>query len=432
MDTFKFELVEDAAKMAPAEIPTGPTDDPKDVDLASVSQGKNFRLDMRKAKLLLTYKTHLDKNMYGLFLDGLGKANQHWIAHETADENNPYEHSHVLIVYSERVQTTNARYYDFQGIHPNIKKILTKNHYSNALRYMVKEDKSNYDSLMKLADENDLTLFDRVSECKTVQDVLAMAETANEAIGLTHMFNFRRRKTPTVLEPKFDWQKDLADEIEDEPHKRKIIWYYDNLGGSGKSELGKYLAVERKEDVYIVSQFGGATNAATIVKSAIDSGWSGHAMLVNLTRSSEAKAIYEPLEMIKDGMITATKYQGQTMVFANPHLVVFANFLPDVRSMSLDRWEIRVLENKEVVDVLDGYKLNKLQEEAESENTTYPDNDGEKNWDEESEDSCWAEYEKEGLPYTDDNKVQLRAYRDWRSKKDLEMMVAARKPAAAK
>lgn len=73
--------------------------------------------------------------------------------------------------------------------------------------------------------------------------------------------------------------------------------------------------------------------------------------------------------MIKDGFITATKYVGGSMMFAEPHVIVFANFLPNVYAMSLDRWEVRVIEhpNKdpEVTRIFDGYELAEMMKEEE-------------------------------------------------------------------
>lgn len=318
------------------------TEGPKDLDLKEPNASK-FRLQLKKGKLILTYKTHLDKTKYTNWLLNKGKKCSVWVAHENADQNNPYAHSHVLIMYEVAMQTTNARYFDYENIHPNIKKIITKQHLLNVLKYMCKEDKRLTIPMQRLAEMNEMTLFEQVSKCETIQEVMNMAQTPGDALGLAKMFSLKKRRPIKVLPPYYTWQKDLNGELKLVPHDRKIIWYCDILGDSGKTKMAKYLAVTYPQDVYIVSQFGGATNAASIVKSALDGGWTGQAMIVNLTRSAETKSIYEPLEMIKDGLITATKYQGETLVFPEPHLIVFANFLPDVLAMSLDRWEIRMM-----------------------------------------------------------------------------------------
>lgn len=323
---------------------------------ANEKKGK-FRLQLRKGKLLLTYKSHIDRVLYGDFIHGKGKKCEIYIAHETADAQNPYLHSHVLIIYSVKIDTTDPRYFDFQEIHPNIKKILTKKHFINSLKYMMKEDKTHEDELINLAEENELTLFDRISECKTIQDALRMADVPGDATGIVTMYNYRIMPGLKVLPPKFPWQTELDHEIQTEPDDRSIIWYMDPPGNSGKTKMAKFCAVTYPEDVYIVNQFGGPANAASIIKSALNGGWSGKTLIVNLSRTAEEKAIYEPLEMIKDGFITTTKWAGQTLLFQEPHVVVFANFEPDIHKMSLDRWKIRILgrDDKNIPVVTDRY-----------------------------------------------------------------------------
>lgn len=346
---------------------SGNTHAPADLNLTEPDT-TNFRLQLTKGKLILTYKTHLDKELYKQWLLQKGKQCKCWVAHENADKSNPYEHSHVLIIYDEKLQTTNARYFDFNEIHPNIKKIVTKTHLVNVFKYMCKEDKSIETEMMLLAQQNSVTLFDKVGECDTVQDALRMAETASEALGLITMFNHRGMRPINVLPPKWDWQIELDNELKEKPHKRKIVWYCDIEGDSGKTQLLKYEIVTYPNDVYAVSQFGGARDAATIVKNAVASGWNAQAFLVNLVRSAESKSIYEPLEMIKDGFITATKYEGGSIVLPEPHVVVFANFLPNVFTMSLERWEIRILEKVKdvptVVRRMSAYELAKEMEEG--------------------------------------------------------------------
>lgn len=343
--------------------------EPDELDELPGVDESNFRLQLTKGKLILTYKTHIPKAEFAKWLRAKGKACDVWVAHETADKKNPYLHSHVLIIYHEKMETKSCKYFDFMDIHPHIKKIITQTHYCNVLKYMCKEDKSIEDDMVLLAQQAKITIFDQVSECATIQDALRLANTAGEALGIVTMFNLRGMRPIRVLAPKYQWQIDLDEELRTNPHDRKIIWYYDAKGKSGKTKFLKYQIVTYPQDIYAVSQFGGATNAATIVKNAVDGGWNGQGFIVNLVRSAETKSIYEPLEMIKDGFITATKYNGGSIVFPEPHVIVFANFLPDVHSMSLDRWEVRVIEHvndvPRVVEVLDGWRLAEMMKEEE-------------------------------------------------------------------
>jgi len=79
------------------------------------------------------------------------------------------------------------------------------------------------------------------------------------------------------------------------------------------------------------------------------------------------------MEAIKNGLVTNTKYQGGTTINQRPHLIVMANFLPQVSRLSIDRWDIRELisqvdDHKFVVVArrLDAYKVAERAKASES------------------------------------------------------------------
>lgn len=79
-------------------------------------------------------------------------------------------------------------------------------------------------------------------------------------------------------------------------------------------------------------------------------GWNGDTVFLNLTREyAERKHIYEALEILKDGFITCTKYTGGDCWIPKLHVIVFANFKPNLTSLSMDRWNImEIREDKEL------------------------------------------------------------------------------------
>jgi len=48
---------------------------------------------------------------------------------------------------------------------------------------------------------------------------------------------------------------------------------------------------------------------------------------------------------LKDGVVFSGKYEGGARLFPPPHVIIFANFLPDFTKLSADRWVIRTLLN---------------------------------------------------------------------------------------
>ena len=100
---------------------------------------------------------------------------------------------------------------------------------------------------------------------------------------------------------------------------------------------------------------------------------------MDLPRSAQwaLARFYVYLEEIKDGFITATKYQGGTSLFRSPHLVIFANWPPIVEgTLSFDRWDIREIQSDGTMEALstgDIIEINKEdKEERERRKRQYP------------------------------------------------------------
>jgi len=96
---------------------------------------------------------------------------------------------------------------------------------------------------------------------------------------------------------------------------------------------------------------GGDRDFATIVRGALADGWDQRCMIFDLPRVSEGHAIYGPIEACKDGVVTATKYEGGTIAFDPPHVLVFANYLPNTEgTLSADRWRIHRVKSDKTLD----------------------------------------------------------------------------------
>lgn len=69
-------------------------------------------------------------------------------------------------------------------------------------------------------------------------------------------------------------------------------------------------------------------------------------IVFDLVRTSQGDlgALYEVLEMVSDRLLCSGKYDSQQMYIPKVHVVVFANYPPDITAMSADRWEVREIE----------------------------------------------------------------------------------------
>lgn len=142
----------------------------------------------------------------------------------------------------------------------------------------------------------------------------------------------------------YAWQTELLVELRGDPHPRQIIWYFDAQGGSGKTAFSKFAMTTLPGTMF----FSGG-KFADISHLVIRSKFDPRTVIMNLPRSCEGKISYGAIEAIKDGIIQSGKYEGGCRIFAPPHVIVMANFMPDLTQLSLDRWEIRDLHEGNII-----------------------------------------------------------------------------------
>lgn len=295
-------------------------------------------------KYMITYKTHVEKDMVIELLQSK-TVNQcgpiKWIrvAHETGDEHHPYDHSHVVVDFGKRFQSGDCRVFDFMNIHPHIKRICTPVHWKRSVAYLAKEDPENAD----LEDKREIV--ERVMDCSSEQEVLTLCKRPGDAIGLLTIYKHKiedplLRHEATVLR---GWQLFLHEELMGPVNTRKIIWYYDPDGNCGKSFFADFMDERYPKKCIILEQMGGQRDCATILLNEWKVNKLFDTIIVDLPRDAEHHSIYAPLEGMKNGRMTAVKYEGRTFRFPVCHVVIMANFEPDRNRMSADRWDIRRL-----------------------------------------------------------------------------------------
>jgi len=288
---------------------------------------------------LVTYATWIDKQAIIKWFSEIHKAKYVRVAHEIGTKKIDYQHTHVYVDFGKYIQRTNPRCFDYGSIHPNIGPIRFQKHLNRIFKYMCKYDHENDDMLALI--KREWTVED-VWQCKTVQEALRNTPKATEVAAVIQAFSLKPRLEE--YQPKdwiFPWQQKWHDRIINEPGDyRSINWIHERIGGTGKSYFAREMFMRYPREVYTLKQMGGAEKCATIIANALNEGWSGRCLIVDLPRNAEDKSIYEPLESIRDGMVTATRYSGKTFVFDIKWVIVLANFPPQTFSMSMDRWKI--------------------------------------------------------------------------------------------
>jgi len=143
-------------------------------------------------------------------------------------------------------------------------------------------------------------------------------------------------KTIEILYP---WQQAVVDLINNPcEDDRTIHWFYDTTGCKGKTQLCKYLYVHYGATVL---NNGKSNDLAYALPEHPE------IVCILLPRSIEGRVNYSAIEAIKDGMILSGKYKSCMKAFNSPHVIVMANFAPDVEALSVDRWHIHNVHNTE-------------------------------------------------------------------------------------
>lgn len=138
------------------------------------------------------------------------------------------------------------------------------------------------------------------------------------------------------------WQMEIFDIINFTPNDRRIInWYYDYYGNVGKTFLCRY--IEWKYKVIIVN--GKQNDVFNGIKNYLDTKKIfPEIILIDIPRTNEKYVCYGTIEKIKDGLFYSGKYEGGICRLLPVHVIVFANFKPEEEKMSIDRWNIKLIE----------------------------------------------------------------------------------------
>lgn len=137
----------------------------------------------------------------------------------------------------------------------------------------------------------------------------------------------------------YPWQNELMGIINEEPNDRTIMWLWDDQGNVGKTTFMKYLmrfhgAIPlegKKNDILHIA----AENNSDLY-------------IYDIERSLEGYVSYGSIEKIKNGTFMSGKYEGGVIDRNPPHVIIFANFEPEVEKLSMDRWFIKKIENFEL------------------------------------------------------------------------------------
>lgn len=125
------------------------------------------------------------------------------------------------------------------------------------------------------------------------------------------------------------WQEKLFNMLHEKPDKRKIYWYYDRVGGMGKSWFVEFIdTTDLKCHTFTHTK---SADVAYAIKGT------EKVFIFDLARKLEDMVNTQIIECVKNGRVFSTKYQSIVKKFCKPHVIVFANFKPVEGGFSEDK-----------------------------------------------------------------------------------------------
>lgn len=150
------------------------------------------------------------------------------------------------------------------------------------------------------------------------------------------------KRQPKILsdDDLYEWQQKIYDICKGEPDDRSIYWIFEDKGNVGKTQLAKKLSHDlgavpvegKKNDILYCC----AEHESDIY-------------IFDFERSMEDYISYGAMEKIKNGYYMCSKYESKPILRASPHVICFANFVPDHETLSKDRWKIFKIENLDLI-----------------------------------------------------------------------------------
>lgn len=143
---------------------------------------------------------------------------------------------------------------------------------------------------------------------------------------------YEGKDLPSVLYP---WQQEIKDRCTAAPDDRTVHYVVDTIGKQGKSKFVKYMCYHHKATMSTWGKTGDIINLVSKTPNR-------EIFLFDLSRSKPKDwardDIAAAMEQIKNGHIVNWKFETGALMFDPPHVWCFSNQLPNLSSMSKDRW----------------------------------------------------------------------------------------------
>lgn len=140
----------------------------------------------------------------------------------------------------------------------------------------------------------------------------------------------------------YPWQEEIKESITGRVDSRSINVVVDPNGNIGKSAFCKYMCWHYKVPILGWGKTGDLLHLVSKMPNKV-------AYIFDLSRSKPQDwgrdDVSAAIEGIKNGLFINTKYECTQVIMKIPHIWVFTNHIPNISSMSRDRWRFFQIKN---------------------------------------------------------------------------------------
>lgn len=145
--------------------------------------------------------------------------------------------------------------------------------------------------------------------------------------------------------PNSTWQQSLVTCLDNQPDPRQVKWYFDERGSAGKSYFCRHFRLRDGGRPFVITG-GKHTDIYYAYQRQ-------RAVFFDIPRCTDPASFpYAVAESFKNGYFLSTKYESTPIYFDPPHVVIFSNFYPDKTKLSMDRWDIHIIDNSLLLNTL--------------------------------------------------------------------------------
>ncbi len=122
---------------------------------------------------------------------------------------------------------------------------------------------------------------------------------------------------------------------------RTVHWFWEMEGGWGKTQMALYLVDQHNAMLLQGASKDCLHGIGTVIEKT---GEAPPIIIFDVPRVNQGSVSYQSIEALKNGCFFSGKYESGMFRFNRPHVLVFANELPDMNKLSQDRWRVQELQ----------------------------------------------------------------------------------------